>query len=33
MSNLHGTQSFQIFRTDGTSDDFSFMHCITPKKD
>lgn len=33
MSNLHGTQSFQIFRVDGSSDDFSYIHCITPKRD
>ncbi len=33
MSNLHGTQSFEIVRTDGTRDDFSYKHCITPKLD
>lgn len=32
MPNLHGTQSFEIFRTDGTRDDFSYIHCITPKR-
>ena len=31
MANLHNTQSFEIFYIDGTRDDFSFMHCITPK--
>lgn len=33
MANLYGTQSFKIVRTDGTADDFSYVHCITPKKD
>lgn len=33
MENLHGTQSFEIVRTDGTRDDFSYIHCITPKRD
>lgn len=27
-----GTQCFKIVRIDGTSDDFSYKHCITPKK-
>jgi len=31
MSNLHGTQSFEIVRTDGSRDDFSYLHCITPR--
>jgi hypothetical protein len=31
MANLHGTQSFEIIRTDGTRDDFSYLHCITPR--
>ena len=26
------TRSFWIVRTDGSIDDFSFYHCITPKK-
>ena len=33
MSNLYDTQSFEIVRTDGTRDDFSYKHCITPKLD
>jgi len=33
MKNLHDTQSFEIIRTDGSRDDFSYIHCITPKKD
>lgn len=33
MENLHNTQSFKLVRTDGSWDDFSFGHCITPKKD
>ena len=33
MSNLFGTQSFEVVRTDGTRDDFSYKHCITPKRD
>jgi hypothetical protein len=33
MANLFGTQSFEIVRTDGTRDDFSYKHCITPKLD
>jgi hypothetical protein len=32
MRNQYRTQSFQIVRIDGTSDDFSYKHCITPKK-
>lgn len=27
-----GTQCFCIVRTDGSSDDFSYIHCITPRK-
>ncbi len=26
------TQCFEIVRADGTRDDFSYGHCITPKK-
>jgi hypothetical protein len=33
MSNVYDTQSFEIIRTDGTRDDFSYKHCITPKRD
>ncbi len=33
MTNLYNTQSFEIVRTDGTRDDFSYKHCITPKRD
>jgi hypothetical protein len=33
MWNQYGTNSFQIVRTDGSRDDFSFGHCITPKRD
>ena len=33
MANLHGTQSFKLVRIDGSQDDFSYIHCITPKKD
>lgn len=33
MANLYNTQSFEIVRTDGTRDDFSYKHCITPKLD
>jgi len=29
--NKFGTQSFEIVRLDGTRDDFSYLHCITPK--
>jgi Protein of unknown function (DUF3223) len=33
MENVYKTQSFEIVRTDGTRDDFSYKHCITPKLD
>jgi hypothetical protein len=33
MANLYGTQCFKLVRTDGTQEDFSYVHCITPKKD
>jgi len=33
MSNQYNTQSFEIIRVDGTRDDFSYIHCITPKHD
>jgi hypothetical protein len=33
MDGGFGTQCFKIIRIDGTSDDFSYKHCITPKKD
>jgi hypothetical protein len=33
MKNLYNTQCFEIIRTDGTRDDFSYKHCITPKRD
>jgi hypothetical protein len=33
MTNLYNTQSFEIVRADGTRDDFSYKHCITPKLD
>jgi hypothetical protein len=33
MANLYNTQSFAIVRVDGTRDDFSYKHCITPKRD
>jgi len=33
MNADYGTQCFKIVRTDGTEDDFSYKHCITPKKD
>ena len=33
MHNQYGTKSFQIVRTDGSRDDFSYTHCITPKRD
>jgi hypothetical protein len=32
MWNRYGTQSFQIIRLDGSRDDFSYDHCITPKR-
>ena len=31
MNGLFGTQCFKIVRRDGSSDDFSYKHCITPK--
>src|SRR5208282_3062143 len=33
MANQFNTQSFEIVRADGTRDDFSYKHCITPKLD
>ena len=33
MTNLFNTQSFEIIRADGSRDDFSFKHCITPKQE
>jgi hypothetical protein len=33
MKNLYFTQSFEIVRLDGSRDDFSYKHCITPKQD
>lgn len=33
MANLYNTQSFEIVRADGSRDDFSYKHCITPKLD
>jgi hypothetical protein len=32
MRNVHNTQSFEIVRIDQSRDDFSYGHCITPKK-
>lgn len=32
MPNRYGTKSFGIVRSDGTRDDFSYKHCITPRK-
>lgn len=32
MSAEHNTQCFRVVRTDGTGEDFSYIHCITPKK-
>jgi Protein of unknown function (DUF3223) len=32
MANLFKTQSFEIVGADGTRDDFSYKHCITPKR-
>lgn len=32
MNGGFGTQCFKVVRLDGTSDDFSYGHCITPKK-
>ena len=31
MDGGYGTRCFKLVRTDGSSDDFSFGHCITPK--
>ena len=33
MANVFNTKSFEIVRVDGTRDDFSYGHCITPKLD
>jgi hypothetical protein len=33
MANQYDTKSFEIVRADGTRDDFSYKHCITPKRD
>jgi hypothetical protein len=33
MRNQYGTQSFEIVRVDISRDDFSYKHCITPKRD
>jgi hypothetical protein len=30
--NIFKTQSFEIVRVDGSRDDFSYKHCITPKR-
>ncbi|WP_336079489.1 DCL family protein [Thalassospira sp. CH_XMU1448-2] len=32
MKSQYGTPCFCIVRADGSSDDFSYGHCITPKK-
>lgn len=32
MSAEYGTQCFCIVRKDGSSEDFSYVHCLTPKK-
>jgi hypothetical protein len=32
MHNMYNTKSFEIVRFNGTRDDFSYGHCITPKK-
>jgi hypothetical protein len=32
MSADFGTQCFCIVRTDGSAEDFSYIHCITPKR-
>lgn len=31
MTADYGTKCFRIVRIDGSSDDFSYIHCITPK--
>lgn len=31
ISNLYGTNSFELSRLDGSKDDFSYLHCITPR--
>jgi hypothetical protein len=31
MDGGFGTQCFKVLRVDGSSDDFSYVHCITPK--
>ncbi|HEY1796451.1 MAG TPA: DCL family protein [Stellaceae bacterium] len=33
MWNQYGTHCFAVVRHDGTRDDFSYIHCITPKRD
>ena len=33
MDGGFGTKCFKVVRIDGSSDDFSYGHCITPKKD
>ena len=33
MWNKYGTHCFKIIRADETQDDFSYMHCVTPKLD
>jgi hypothetical protein len=33
MDGEYGTQCFKVVRVDGTWDDFSYIHCITPKSD
>jgi hypothetical protein len=32
MWNQYGTHSFRIVHDDGSRDDFSYKHCITPKR-
>lgn len=31
--NSHNTKSFWLIRDDGSIDDFSYLHCITPRND
>lgn len=31
IANQYNTRSFGIVRKDGTRDDFSYLHCITPR--
>jgi len=33
IANLYNTKSFEIVRRDGSKEDFSYIHCITPKRD